>query len=260
MQASWFIPEYCRHFATNDKIMKTALLWLRTLFFYLGFALIIVIFGLVSCVSGILHLPTRLHQNLVTTGNFLIMKWLRVCCGIKIRLVGAEYLPDSPAVILSNHESTWETFYLQRLFRPVSTTLKRELLRIPFFGWGLYFMHPIPIDRGNPKAALKQVNSVGQQRLKEGNNVLIFPEGTRHAREEKKTYARSGAAIAINAGVSIIPVAHNAANCWPGDTYLKRPGIITVMIGNPIDTRESDSRSLTQQVQEWIETQREALE
>ena len=239
--------------------MKTVLLWFRTLLFYVGFALIIVIFGLVSCVSGILRFPVSIHQQLVTTGNLLIMLWLRICCGIQIHLIGTENLPQQPAVILSNHESTWETFYLQRLFRPVSTTLKRELLRIPFFGWGLYFMQPIPIDRGSPKAALKQVNTVGQQRLQEGNNVLIFPEGTRHAREEKKTYARSGAAIAINAGVSIIPVVHNAANCWPGDTYLKQPGTITVMIGHPIDTNGGDSRSLTEQVQEWIESQREAL-
>lgn len=239
--------------------MYTCFLWLRTACFYLGFALIVILFSLVSCLLGTLRVPARYHQDIVTIGNFLSIGWLRVCCGIKVRFIGRENLPKMPSVILSNHESTWETFYLQRLFRPVSTILKKELFRIPFFGWGLYFMQPISIDRGNPKAALKKVNTMGMQRLREGNNVLIYPEGTRHAATEKKNYARSGAAIAISAGVKLIPVVHNASTCWPGNTYLKRPGTITVIVGAPIDTSGKDSRTLTNQVQEWIETHRKTL-
>ncbi|MGV6806380.1 MAG: lysophospholipid acyltransferase family protein [bacterium] len=217
----------------------------------------IFIFGLLSCLLYP-FVPTRPHQRIVTLGNAFIVLWLRVTCGVRVNLVGAENLPDSPAVVLSNHESTWETFYLQRLLAPVSTTLKKELLRIPFFGWGLYFMRPIAIDRGNPRAALRQVLETGKQRIAEGNNVLIYPEGTRHG-GGKKQFARSGAAIAVESGVPVIPVAHNAGDHWPGRTFIKRPGTITVVVGTPIFNPGQDSRSVTSEVQQWIESQRASM-
>lgn len=238
--------------------MAEAIRVTRSVFFYIGFALTIVVFGLLACFTGPI-LPTRPHQSLVTVGNFLALHWLRLTCGIRVEIEGLENLPGSPAVILSNHESTWETFYLQRLFRPVSTILKKELLRIPFFGWGLYFMKPIAIDRSNPKDALKKVLAGGIMRLKQGNNVLIYPQGSRHSHKARASYARSGAAIAIAAGVPLIPVVHNAATCWPSETFIKQAGVIKVIIGKPLETQGKDSRALTEAVQSWIESQRSEM-
>ena len=240
--------------------MSHSLNVIRSLLFYIGFAAIIVLFGLLTTLLGICQLPARPLQEIATWGNKLIFIWLRICCGVRTEIVGLENMPSTPAVFLSNHESTWETFYLQRLFRPVSTILKRELLRVPFFGWGLYFMRPIPIDRSNPKAALRKVQLGGVQRLGEGNHVLVFPEGTRHKPSVgKHNYARSGAAIAIEAGAPIIPVVHNGSHCWPFDSFVKKPGTVTLIIGEAIETKGAKSRELTKQVQSWIETQRSQL-
>lgn len=233
--------------------MKTIIAFTRSVLFYLVYAVVMIIFGTISCTIGIL-MPHRMRQNVITWANAIIIKWLNVSCGITLRVDGLENLPDTPCVILSKHQSGWETFYLQRLFRPVSTILKKELFWIPFFGWGLYFTHPIAIDRSNPREAMKQILSQGKQRLAQGNNVLIYPEGTRTPVGEIGQYGRSGAALAIAAGVPVIPVSQNSGYCWPAHTFIKWPGKIHVSIGKPIDTSDTDSRQLTEQVKDWIES------
>ena len=238
--------------------MKTVVAFTRSVLFYLIYVLIMIIFGTISCTIGIL-LPYKIRQNIITWANVLIIKWLNLSCGITLRVDGLENIPSSPCVILSKHQSGWETFYLQRLLRPVSTILKKELFWIPFFGWGLYFMHPIAIDRSNPREAMKQILSQGKQRLSQGNNVLIYPEGTRTPVGETGNYGRSGAALAIAAGVPVLPVAQNAGHCWPAHKFIKWPGQIHVVIGSPIDTTSTDSRQLTENVKEWIETTQKTL-
>jgi len=201
-------------------------------------------------------LPNKARHFIITLPAPIINFCLRIICGIKIEIIGRENIPEGNFVVLSKHQSDWETYYLQRLFRPVSTILKKELLKIPFFGWGLACVQPIAIDRGNPRQAMKQIMVQGQQRLAEGNNVVIYPEGTRVKFGEKGKYARSGANLAIAAGVPVLPVSHNAGRCWPGKEFLKYPGTIKVVIGKPIATStESNSKELTGQVETWIEAQ-----
>jgi len=158
-------------------------------------------------------------------------------------------------VILSKHQSQWETFYLQVMKRPVVTVLKKELMNVPFFGWGLRLMQPIGIDRSNPKKALRYIQEEGQRRLQKGQSIIIFPEGTRTPPGETGTYARSGAELACRAGVPIIPVAHNAGRCWPAKKFIKYPGTIHMVIGAPIDTLNGNSRELTERVKNWIEAE-----
>ena len=239
--------------------MKTAIAFTRSVLFYLVYAVVMVIFGTISCTIGIL-MPLRMRQNVITWANAIIIKWLNISCGIKLRVDGLENLPDTPCVVLSKHQSGWETFYLQRLLRPVSTILKKELFWIPFFGWGLYFTRPIAIDRSNPRKAMKQILSQGKQRLADRNNVLIYPEGTRTPFGETGNYGRSGAALAIASGVPVVPVSQNAGYCWPAHTFIKWPGQIHVVIGKPINTTGGDSKQLTEQVKEWIETTQKTLE
>jgi 1-acyl-sn-glycerol-3-phosphate acyltransferase len=228
---------------------------IRSLIFYVGYALFVSLFSVLSCTLGY-ALPIKQRQTLATTGNYLVQKWLTLTCGIRVKVIGAENIPAEPVVILSNHQSPWETYYLQRKHRPVSTILKRELLKIPFFGWGLASVKPIAIDRTNPRQALKDVMTQGKERLESGMNVVVYPEGTRIPFGETGTYARSGAALAVAAGVPVLPVAHNAGRLWPSKQLVKYPGTITIAYGEPISSSGGDSKAITQQARAWItETQ-----
>lgn len=230
-------------------------LWLalRSLAFYCGYVVIVGLFSTLAFTVGLL-LPQAPRQTLATTANALVVIWLRLCCGVKLRVEGLENIPRRPFVALSKHQSSWETYYLQRLLRPVSTVLKRELLKIPFFGWGLAAVAPIAIDRGNPREALRQVMQQGRRRLDAGMNVLLYPEGTRiDAGVTAPKFNRSGAALAIAAGVPILPVCHNAGTCWPAHKFIKYPGTITLVFGTPIATTGLDAKSITNDVAEWME-------
>lgn len=230
------------------------MLYLRSLIFVIGHNLTGVLAGLVAVIIWPL-LPYSLRWKIVTLWNRFTLAWLRICCGVKLNIVGEVDRSAYPCVVMANHQSTWETMFLQYYFGPVSTILKKELLRIPFFGWGLASLRPIAIDRNNPIQALKDVKSKGLLRLKQGNNLLVFPEGTRVPLGQKGNYARSGADIACSAGVPVIPIAHNGAECWPNKSLIKYPGTITVVIGAPISTEGRDRKELTESVKNWIEEQ-----
>ncbi|MDU9392797.1 lysophospholipid acyltransferase family protein [Pseudomonas sp. zfem002] len=159
---------------------------------------------------------------------------VRLFLGIKVKVTGAEHIPERPCVIVSNHQSTWETFFLSAYFQPLSQVLKRELLYVPFFGWAMAMLRPIAIDRDNPKLALKQVASKGDKLLKENTWVLIFPEGTRVPFGQIGKFSRSGAALAVNANLPVLPIAHNAGKYWPKEGWGKRAGTIEVVIGAPM--------------------------
>jgi 1-acyl-sn-glycerol-3-phosphate acyltransferase len=217
---------------------------LRALSFYSGLVVLVLLMSL--SVSLIGFLPFRYRQRFLTLGNKLIMVWLRLTCGIRVKVSGLENIPDQACVVLSNHQSTWETFYLQHLFVPASVILKRELLWIPFFGWTLFAMRPIAIKRSKPAGAIRQVLNQGKQRLSKGIKVIIFPEGTRVRGSEVGSFMTSGAALAKAAEVSILPVRHNAGQCWPAGSWLKTPGTISVVIGPTIATDKHNPRELTE--------------
>lgn len=233
-------------------MIKTASIVIRSAVFYIGYSLLTIWFS----ISGILlfgWLPysrRRHYFQLWATG---VVRWLRICCGVTYTVEGRGNIPDTPCVILSKHQSQWETFALPGLFSPVSTLLKKELFNIPGFGWGLRLMKPIPIDRANPRQALRTLLKVGSLRLKENISVLVFPEGTRVDAGSVGKYARSGAQLAIDNGVPVVMVAHNAGTCWPAGKFLKFPGNISVVISKPIPTTGKSSRELTEEVQQWIE-------
>lgn len=224
----------------------------RSLLFYLGYALIMMVQPLASMVIAPFVSARTLHR-FTTTACRLSVWWARWVCGIRYEVIGREHIPTTPCVILSKHQSAWETLFLQTLFWPASTVVKRELLRIPLFGWGLALMRPIAIDRSQRSDALKAVIRLGQARLAEGNHVIIFPEGTRTRPNEKREYSAGGAMLAVKAGVPILPVALNSADCWPRGTLLKRAGVIRVVIGEPMATEKGAVRALNIQTEQWIE-------
>jgi len=224
----------------------------RALLFYAGFGIIVVVSSFICCVFA--FLPFRLLQRITTCGNRLILDWLRVVCNIDVKVTGEEHIPEGPCVILSNHQSTWDGFFMQWFFQPASMILKRELLWIPIFGWSLYFMRPIPIERANPAAAIRSILKHGQRRLKEGNRIVIYPEGTRGNPEKLGGFKSSGAAIAKKASVVILPIAHDAGKYWLHQSFLKRSGTIRLHIGPAIDSQHGSPRNLTKQARDWIES------
>jgi 1-acyl-sn-glycerol-3-phosphate acyltransferase len=177
-----------------------------------------------------------------------------VICGIRYRVIGAEHIPAEPCIILAKHQSAWETLAFQAIFPPHVWVLKRELLRVPFFGWGLAMLSPIAIDRASGARALMPTLEQGRERLRDGFCIVIFPEGTRVAPGKRGTYHPGGAWLAIKTGVPVLPVAHNSGEFWPRNAFLKYPGLITVRIGPPIPPRGLEPEALIARVEEWIET------
>lgn len=178
---------------------------------------------------------------------------LKALCGLTYRVEGTENIIPGAHISMWKHSSAWETIAQAGIFPPQSWVLKHELMWIPLVGWALHFLKPIAINRKAGAAAVNQVIDQGKRRLAEGFWILIFPEGTRVAAGEKRKYGVSGALLASKAGCKIVPVAHNAGDFWPRRGWLKKPGVIRVVIGPPIDAAGRDPRELNEEVRAWIE-------
>jgi 1-acyl-sn-glycerol-3-phosphate acyltransferase len=175
-------------------------------------------------------------------------------CGLRFEVEGAEHIPSQACVLYWKHESVFETMAGAVTFPPQTWVVKRELMWVPFFGWGLALLRPIAINRKSGRTAVKQVMSQGRQRLESGLFVVIYPEGTRVLPGHERRFGISGAALAKSAGCPILPVAHNAGDFWPRRSFLKRPGTIRVVIGQPIETAELSNDEITRRGREWIAT------
>lgn len=176
--------------------------------------------------------------------------------GIRPKVIGLENMPKEPCVILSKHQSAWETMTIQD-YVPKGAycvfVLKKELLRIPLMGWGLAAMKMISIDRAAGKNALDQVVVQGRERLQQGYYVIIFPEGTRVAPGQKRRYKPGGAYLATHVGCKVVPIAHNAGELWPRQAFLKKPGTVTISIGPAFDATGMTEAEVNQRAEEWIE-------
>lgn len=223
----------------------------RSLLFSLGLWLSLGIVGSMVVLSFPLPFIRRYRISQYWT-RFNIW-WLRITCRIDYRVSGAEHIPDCPVVVMAKHQSTWETLFLHQYLPPLAWVIKRELLWLPFFGWALALLRPIAIDRQSGPSAVKQVIRQGVEHLRQGQWVLIFPEGTRVASGVRKRYGMGGAALATHAGCPILPVAHNAGEFWPRGVFLKRPGVIRVAFGPLIASAGCPPQELNRQVEEWIE-------
>ena len=224
-----------------------------------------------SCLFGLVQLLITLPFTFIALLTFplkpvtryrIISLWARLnvlaaaaICGIRYRVIGAEHIPREPCVVLSKHQSAWETVAFQVIFPPQVYVVKRELLWLPFFGWGLAMVSPIAIDRRSGMRALKQMLAPGKDRLERGFWIIVFPEGTRIAPGTRGTYQTGGAAVAVHAGVPVLPIAHNAGYCWRREAFLKYPGTVTVSIGRAIDSGGLKAAALTRRVEDWIEAE-----
>ena len=222
----------------------------RSTIFYLGYLSSGIIASLLACMIGpFLGLENRL--KLFSQWPKFANWFLHLSCGIKVEVIGQENLPTEPCVIVSNHQGQWETYSMQYLFHPMCTLLKKELLYIPLWGWAMKMLNPIAINRSKPKEAILQTLEEGSNRLKNGMYVLLFPEGTRVKAGMVGKYARSSFELAKRNGVMVLPLCHNSGDCWPAHKFIKKPGKIKLIIGEPFYVE--DSRQSARDVRKWVE-------
>lgn len=236
--------------------MKLAVL-LRSCLFALLQLLITPVFAIIALLT--FPFPPLTRFRIISLWSRLMVAAASTICGIRYRVLGAENIPREPCIILSKHQSAWETLAFQVILPPHVWVLKRELLRIPFFGWGLAMLSPIAIDRGAGARALRQTLEQGRERLQQGFSIVIFPEGTRIAPGARGIYHPGGAWLAVKTAVPALPVAHNAGECWRRNAFLKYPGLITVSIGPALPSQNANAAELNAQVEHWIEDEMQRI-
>ena len=232
-------------------------LWLRSLAFWVVFPLSVVVYATLLLFTFPFSL--RVRWALVQTWVNFILWWLKVTCKLTHEVRGLENIPDAAGIVFAKHQSTWETIALQRFFPLQVWVAKRELMWLPFFGWGLALMKCIAIKRGSGRAAIRQLVTQGKARLDQGIWIVIFPEGTRIAAGQRGQYRIGGAVLAEHSGYPIVPVAHNAGEYWPRRSFIKQPGVIQVRIGPPISSTGKPAQQILDEASTWIEARMDEI-
>lgn len=202
-------------------------------------------------------LPIKSRHRFAAFWCSSVLIWLRISCSIRYKVEGLENLngpadkDKAPSVILCNHQSSWETIFLYKMIYPVSPILKKELLRIPFWGWAMALQKPIALDRSKPREAGRYLMRKGAERLAEGYSLVIFPEGTRAAPGELKRFSKGGAKLAVDTNTHVLPIVHNAGHFWPRGN-IKYPGTVTVRIGKSISAQNKTPEQLSSEVEQWM--------
>jgi len=227
------------------------MLFLRSLLFYIGQIISTILIAPVGVIAFPLDFKKRYY--LITRWAVFNLWWLKICCNVTYEILGKENIPKKPCIVMCKHQSAFETLALQRIFIPQVWILKKELLQIPIYGWGLASMQPIAINRDSSIKSFKQIADQGCERLEKGYWVIIFPEGTRVAPNKKKKYLPGGGMLAEKSGARIVPVAHNAGRLWPRNSMIKKPGLITIKIGPVMESKNKTAKEITNNVENWIE-------
>jgi 1-acyl-sn-glycerol-3-phosphate acyltransferase len=224
---------------------------LRSLLFLVGAVPITAFFGTLVPLSGLLG-----HRAALYTARLWaqwLVKWCEWSCGIRYQVRGWEHVPKTPAVIMAKHQSAWETLFIEATFPFQCWIIKRELLWLPFVGWGLWAVRSIAIDRKSGVSAREQIVEQGAKRIADGLWVTIFPEGTRVRVGQAGRYGIGGGTLATRTGTPILPIAHNAGEFWGRYAFRKHAGTVQVVIGSPIPTAGRDALAVTREVEAWIE-------
>ena len=225
------------------------------------FLLLMVLSGVVIGFLTVFTFPFPVDQRFkfARLWAWLNLWLLRHVCRLTYTVEGRENIPERGVVVLCKHQSTWETMALQIILPPVRWVLKRELLRVPFFGWGLAMLNPIAIDRSAGHKAVAQLIEQGGPMLDQGYWVIVFPEGTRTHPSKKRRFKLGGSILAVETGHAVVPIAHNAGEFWPRHSFLKWPGNITLRIGPVIETTGKTAEQVNAEVHDWIEAQMQEI-
>jgi 1-acyl-sn-glycerol-3-phosphate acyltransferase len=227
---------------------------IRSIIFILFLFLFTAPYAMLSALTFPFRRETR--YTLIATYWARSVIWAaRIICGIEYRVEGWDNIPHHGVIFLAKHQSRWETIVLPSLVPLLCFVYKRELHWMPFFGWGIALCGMIPIDRGSGKEALAQVVRDGGARLREGWNVVLFPEGTRTMPGTRRRFKIGGAHLSVNTNTPVVPIAHNAGDFWPKNSFIKRPGVITLIFGPQIAPENMTPEELNAKVEAWIEAE-----
>lgn len=231
---------------------------LRSLVFYAGYSIATILISLI-CITVFWFIPLKRRFFIYSLWCKFVLFWLRITCNVRYDIQGLEHIPNRPVVALSTHQSAWETIFLYGALSPVCPILKKELLKIPFWGWAMYLQKPIAIDRSKPREAGRSLLIQGKQRLGDGMSVVIFPEGTRSPAGTIKTFSRGGAKLAVYANAPALPVIHNSGDCWPARTIMKKSGVIRVRFGPVIETEGKTATEVADIYSEWVKQNKDVI-
>ena len=232
------------------------ILYIRAVLFWLGFIVTTAFFG--TSVVLLFFTPSDFRLKIARMWSLSNLFLLKLICGLGFEIRGLENLDSSKlthgnAIILSKHQSTWETIALHSFTPLARWVFKRELMYIPIFGWALALTDPIALNRGAGRVAINQLVTSGTKKLKDGKWMILFPEGTRTAPGKSHKYKIGGAILAEKSGYDVVPIAHNAGEFWPRHSFIKWPGTISVVIGPAIKTAGRSADEINQEVYDWIE-------
>jgi 1-acyl-sn-glycerol-3-phosphate acyltransferase len=238
---------------TNKKLPGKISMFIRSVLFFIIVPIFTAVWSLI-CVAAF-PLPLRIRNEIVMVWTRSVVWLLKFICCIDYHIEGLENIPrDRNGVIMSKHQSAWETFFLPARFKQTAIILKRELYWVPFFGWGMAVTDPIGINRSDKSSAMTQIITKGKKCLDAGRWVLVFPEGTRIAPGQMGKYRSGGARLAVEAGYPILPVAHNAGRFWFRRKFIKNPGTIQVVFGPVIETKGRTAEQVIELTKDWIES------
>lgn len=198
-------------------------------------------------------LPHRHRYRIAQAWARQVLWWLELLCGLSVVVEGRENIPTQASIAMIKHSSALEAIAELAIFPRQCWALKRELMWVPFFGWGVALLKPIAINRGGGRNTVNQLVQRGSQRLREGIWVMVFPEGTRVAAGETGRYGIGGGALAARSGALVVPVAHNAGDYWPRRGLLKRRGQVRMVIGQAITSKNREPREIVADVKHWVE-------
>ena len=231
---------------------------LRSVLFLLGMLVTVIPFAIGSLLWSPLPLKWRYK---------LTMRWLNVAIwlarhilGIKANVIGEENIPEHSVVFLSKHQSTWETFFYPTIVkRELCFVFKREILFVPFFGWGIATMKMIHINRSKGLDSFENIVSQGIEKLAQGRSVIMFPEGTRIPVGKAGKYKTGGTRLAIRAEADVVPIAVNSGRLWPKTPFTKKSGVVTVSFGPPISSKGKEPGQMMKEVETWIEAEMQRI-
>ncbi len=222
-------------------------------FFYLSLIPITTII-----ISLYFFISTKRLQRLGAMWIKVVLNALKFLCGVSWKVEGIENIPSTPCIVVSNHQGQWESFFLQTLFIPSTSIIKKELLLIPLFGWALRCMKPITLNRLNRVSSLKKVIKKGVIKLKNGFSIILFPEGTRISPEKGiQPFARSCGLLSVKSGFPVLPICHNSGKYWKNKKFIKSPGEVVLRIGEPILGR--DPKVITNDAYNWVKNNYEEI-
>ena len=226
--------------------------YIRSFLFYVILAISLIVISLTFPVC--IFIERKFRQKIILSWVVFFRWWIRICCGVRIGIRGNVDVVNSPnkKIYFSNHQGFIETLVLYQQFIPTATILKDVLLSWPIIGWALRLLSSIPINRGKGSEAVRKIFSMGEELLDSGFSLIYYPEGTRRKPGDLGIYKKTGAELALQTNSEIVPIVHNAGECWYGGDFVIRPGKVEFFIGDTILPKDNAVET-TKIVRDWTE-------